>query len=52
MLIALRDDNLTVFEDLVRQFAGGQLSHDELWAELETAFPDSCISNALVGSGI
>jgi hypothetical protein len=55
MIVAVRSNSPVVLDDLVKQFGAGKLSYDELWTEIEEAFPacqNSSISNVSVGSCI
>ncbi len=52
MIVALPNDSITLLNDLVQQFAAGEINHDELWADIEAAFPDSAISDVSSTSGI
>lgn len=54
MIVALPNDSITVLNDLLQQFAVGELSYEELWADVDAAFQpaDSSISEASATSGI
>jgi hypothetical protein len=60
MIVATPHVSLVLLADLVRQFADGKISYDELWNEVEVSFPSpeeplplrTCISGADVGVGI
>ena len=52
MIIAMEKDSFTLLNELLKQFGDGDLSYDELWAEIFIEFGINSIDEPTQATGI